>query len=142
MQLSPEHIAKIDPFMEEALMQATGEDTMLAILNLEMNQPLVKEPFQPKEFPSYQDYRRALINYRKKEFSQALEETLKAIQNLSLQIMTGGTTSQTVVVRGTVKQVLKALELPGVRQGTIDRAIALPDVAPQDAIERIAELYI
>ncbi|MEM9542683.1 MAG: NACHT domain-containing protein, partial [Cyanobacteria bacterium P01_E01_bin.42] len=141
MKLKPEYLEKLDPLTEEVLMQARGEEELIAIASLEMKTPPEKEPFHPKDFPSYQDYRRALIDYRKREYAEALGETIRQLKQLPVQFR-GGELSRVAIVQGTAQEMLQVLELPGVRQMTLDRLVALPDVAPQDAIERIAELYI
>ena len=141
MKLKPEHIDKIDPLLEQALKQARGNEKLVVVMSLELKKPLVSSPFHPKEFPSYEEYRKALIDYRKREFAEGLEETFQKLRNLSLKT-TGGTLSNVLGVQGTAKQILQALELPGVRHATIDRMIGLPSVAPVEAIERMADIYI
>lgn len=142
MQLDEKYIAKIDPLMEEALRQARGDEEMIAIMSLDLKKPLVKEPFHPKEFPTYEDYRKTLIEYRQKEFAEGLGDTLQELRNLSLKILTGGTISRTLAVEGTARQILQALELPEVRHATIEQMIGLPHIAPREAIDRIANIYI
>lgn len=142
MRLNEGLVGKIDPLLEEALMQARGDEELLVIMSLDLKKPLVKEPFHPKEFPSYEDYRRALIEYRKKEYSESLGDTIQALHDLSLKILAGGTTSRVLVVRGSPEQILRALELPGVRSATLDQLIALPGIATDEAIDHIANLYI
>ena len=141
MKLKPEHIDKIDPLLEQALKQARGNEKLVVVMSLELKKPLVSSPFHPKEFPSYEEYRKALIDYRKREFAEGLEETFQELRNLSLKT-TGGTLSNVLGVQGTAKQILQALELPGVRHATIDQMIGLPSVAPVEAIERMADIYI
>lgn len=142
MKLKEEHIAKIDPLMEAALRQSHGDEEMIAIINIDLKNPLVKDPFEPKQFSTSEDYRRALIEYRQQEFAEGLRDTLQEIGNISLKILSGGTISRTLVVEGTAKQILQALELPGVRYAAIDQLIALPPIASAQAIERIASIYI
>ena len=141
MKLKPEHIDKVDPLLEQALKQARGDEEMVVVMSLELKKPLVSSPFHPKEFPSYEDYRKALIDYRKREFAEGLEETFQELRNLSLKT-TGGNVSKVVGVQGTAKQILQAVELPGVRHATIQQLIGLPSVAPAEAIDRIADIYM
>ena len=140
MKLKPEHIDKVDPLLEQALKQARGDEEIVVVMSLELQRPLASSPFHPKEFPSYEDYRKALIDYRQQEFAEGLEETLQELRNLDLRT-TGGNVSKVWGVQGTAKQILQALELPGVRHATIDQMIGLPSVAPAEAIERMANIY-
>lgn len=143
MKLKPEHLEKLDdPLMEEVLMQARGEEELIAIASLEMKTLPVKEPFHPKDFPSYQNYRRALIDYRKREYAEALGETIRQLKQLPIQFR-GGELSRVAIVQGTAREMLQVLELPGVCQMTLDRLVALPDIAPLRfaSLEGLEQLY-
>ncbi|MEM9275259.1 MAG: NACHT domain-containing protein, partial [Cyanobacteria bacterium P01_F01_bin.143] len=71
-----------------------------------------------------------------------MRESLKKLNKLSLEIVSGGKQSSVLVVRGLAKHLLKALDLTEVINATVDRLITLPNIAPEKAITRIAKLYI
>ena len=79
---------------------------------------------KPNQFASRAAYRKELIACRQKELAKAHHETLAALTELDVHPR-GGKIGRTVVIEGTVSQVLSSLELPGVAQASLDRKIGL-----------------
>ncbi|TAE61952.1 MAG: NACHT domain-containing protein [Nostocales cyanobacterium] len=145
MNLKENHIAKIDPLLEEALMNARGDEKMRVIMTLgdehklRNNQNVVN--IKPADFPSPLAYRQALIEQRKNQISQVLGDTIQELQKLSLT-MQGGTMSRVLVVEGSATDILRSLELSGVNHVSLDQLVGLPEIAPDEAVNHFAELYI
>ncbi|MBD2603113.1 NACHT domain-containing protein [Scytonema hofmannii FACHB-248] len=145
MDLNESQIAKIDPLLEEVLTYARGNEEIRAIITLGADNQIKKDasnpPLDPNEFPSYQAYRQALIERRKNQLAEAVGDTVQALQNLSLKPI-GGTLSRVVVVEGSANAILSSLDLPGVNHVSLDQLIALPEIAPDEAVKHFADLYI
>jgi hypothetical protein len=145
MDLNESQIAKIDPLLEEVLIHARGNEEIRAIITLGAENQIKKDasnpPLDPNEFPSYEAYRQALIDRRKNQLAEAVGDTVQALQNLSLKPI-GGTLSRVVVVEGSANAILSCLDLPGVNHVSLDQLIALPEVAPDEAVKHFADLYI
>ncbi|MGI8502541.1 MAG: NACHT domain-containing protein, partial [Hassallia sp.] len=145
MNLNESQIAKIDPLLEEVLTHARGNEEIRAIITLGAENQIKKDasnpPLDPNEFSSYEAYRQALIERRKNQLAEVVGDTVQALQNLSLKPI-GGTLSRVVVVEGSANAILRSLELPGVNHVSLDQLIALPEIAPDEAVKHFAELYI
>ena len=132
MRLKPQHIRKADPPLQEALERATGSEVLRAVMLLSPvdgsgNPDEVGEPLHPVMFPSYKEYRRALIDRLQHQTAQDIGETLQELERLSLTPI-GGEISWTVIVQGPARRILQSLELPGVRYANLDRSIQLPEL--------------
>lgn len=134
MKLNTTHIQKLDPLLRKALERATGEEFLstLMLLRPESKEsandaPESTEP-DPSHFESREEYRGALIARQREMVSRGIEGTLQALADLSLRPR-GGSISHAVVVQGAARQILSALELPGVAHATLDRPVTL--VEPQ-----------
>ena len=145
MHLKEDQITKIDPLLEEVLMNAMGDEKMRVIMTLgNENQLRNNQSFsnlKPADFPSPIAYRQALIERRKNQLSQVIGDTIQELQNLSLKPI-GGTMSRVVVVEGSATAILNSLELSGVNNVSLDQLVGLPEVAPDEAVNHFAELYI
>ncbi len=145
MDLNESQIAKIDPLLEEVLTYARGNEEIRAIITLGADNQIKKDasnpPLDPNEFPSYEAYRQALIERRKNQLAEAVGDTVQALQNLCLKPI-GGTLSRVVVVEGSANAILSSLDLPGVNHVSLDQLIALPEIAPDEAVKHFADLYI
>lgn len=142
MKLNEELVAKIDPLLEEALRKAKGNELIRAVMILEPQITTVtKSSLNQNQFPSYQAYRLALIDRRKSQLADELGDTIQALQNLCLKTL-GGTLSRVVVVEGSADAIVRSLELPGVKHVTLDRLIALPEIALHRVVKHLADLYI
>lgn len=145
MNLKEDHISKIDPLLEEFLMNARGDEKMRVIMilgdenQLRNNQALPM--LEPANFPSPTAYRQALIERRKNQLSEVIGNTIQELQNLSLKPL-GGTMSRVVVVEGSATDILNSLELSGVNNVSLDQLVGLPEVATDEAVNHFAELYI
>jgi NACHT domain len=141
MKLYPQHIAKVDPLLQEALSQASGEEVIRAVMALDMKESIAEKTLlDPARFSSRQSYRQALIEQREEYMSEALRETLHALDQLSLTTMRTKI-SPIVVVEGAANEVLRSLEVPGVRHASLDRFIGLPELVTNEQIDHISNLY-
>jgi hypothetical protein len=50
--------------------------------------------------------------------------------------------SRVVVVEGSATDILNSLELSGVNNVSLDQLVGLPEVAPDEAVNHFAQLYI
>lgn len=145
MNLKEDQITKIDPLLEEFLMNAKGDEKIRVIMTLGDENQLKSNQtlpiLNPSDFSSSVDYRQALIERRKNQISQVIGETIQELQDLSLKPV-GGTMSRVIVVEGSATDILRSLELSGVNHVSLDQLIGLPEIAPDEAVNHFAELYI
>ncbi|MDZ8184214.1 MAG: NACHT domain-containing protein [Nostoc sp. ChiSLP02] len=145
MKLNESQIAKIDPLLQEVLMSAKGNEVIRAIMSLgDENQIRLNannSSLKPQQFTSSEAYRQALIEQRKSQLAEMLGDTIQELQQLSLKPI-GGELSRVVVVEGTADDILRSLSLSGVNHVTLDRLIALPEVAPDTAVKNFVDIYI
>ena len=145
MNLKEDQITKIDPLLEEFLMNASGDEKIRVIMTLgdenQLRNSQTLPILEPANFPSPTAYRQALIERRKNQLSQVIGDTIQELQNLSLKPV-GGTMSRVVVVEGSATDILRSLELSGVNNVSLDQLVGLTEVAPDEAVNHFAELYI
>ncbi|MFN7852251.1 MAG: NACHT domain-containing protein [Dolichospermum sp.] len=145
MNLKEDQISKIDPLLEEALMNARGDEKMRVIMTLgdenQLRNSQALPMLEPGNFSSSIAYKQALIERRKNQLSQVIGDTIQELRNLSLKPV-GGTMSRVVVVEGSATDILNSLELSGVNNVSLDQLVGLPEVAPDEAVNHFAELYI
>lgn len=145
MNLKEDQISKIDPLLEEFLMNARGDEKIRVIMTLgdenQLRNNQALPMLEPANFPSPTAYRQALIERRKNQLSEVIGNTIQELQNLSLKPL-GGTMSRVVVVEGSATDILNSLELSGVNNVSLDQLVGLPEVAPDEAVNHFAELYI
>jgi hypothetical protein len=145
MNLKEDQISKIDPLLEEALINARGDEKLRVIMTLGDENQLRSHQnvanLKPADFPSHTAYRQALIERRKNQISEVIGDTIQELQNLSLKPI-GGTMSRVLVVEGSATDILSSLELSGVNNVNLDQLVGLPEVAPDEAVNHFAELYI
>jgi nucleoside-triphosphatase THEP1 len=145
MNLKEDHISKIDPLLEEFLMNARGDEKIRVIMTLgdenQLRNNQALPMLEPANFPSPTAYRQALIERRKNQLSEVIGNTIQELQNLSLKPL-GGTMSRVVVVEGSATDILNSLELSGVNNVSLDQLVGLPEVATDEAVNHFAELYI
>lgn len=145
MKLNESQIAKVDPLLQEVLMSAKGNEVIRAIISLgDENQIRLNannSSLKPQQFTSSEAYRQALIEQRKSQLAEMLGDTIQELQQLSLKPI-GGELSRVVVVEGTADDILRSLSLSGVNHVTLDRLIALPEVAPDTAVKNFVDIYI
>lgn len=142
MLLNQTHINKIDPLLKEELSKAQeNEDKLIrASVLLDASEIKVNSPLSPSQFSSRQAYRQALIDQRRLQMSEALGDTIKSLKKLLLKTE-GDTISPVVVIEGKAHQILKALELPGVRHASLDRLVSIPSLVSAVQVNYIANLY-
>lgn len=145
MNLKEDQISKIDPLLEEALINARGDEKMRVIMTLgdenQLRNNQALPMLEPGNFPSPIAYRQALIERRKNQLSEVIGNTIQELQNLSLKPL-GGTMSRVVVVEGSATDILNSLELSGVNNVSLDQLVGLPEVAPDEAVNHFSQLYI
>ncbi len=142
MQLTKQQIAKIDdPLLQEALSQSLPDEEISAILVLEAKLPASNNQLVPSQFPTTLAYRQALLEQRQRQMAEALGNTIKSLQNLSL-VTHSDTISPLVVVQGSADAIAQSLEVSGVRYAVFDKLIGLPNIAPDEAVKHFADLYI
>ena len=145
MNLKEDQITKIDPLLAEFLINARGDEKIRVIMTLgdenQLRNSQALPMLEPGNFSSSIAYRQALIERRKSQLSQVIGDTIQELQNLSLKPV-GGTMSRVVVVEGSAIDILNSLELSGVNNVSLDQLVGLPEVAPDEAVNHFAELYI
>ena len=145
MNLKEDQISKIDPLLEEFLMNARGDEKMRVIMTLgdenQLRNNQALPMLEPANFPSPTAYRQALIERRKNQLSEVIGNTIQELRNLSLKPL-GGTMSRVVFVEGSATDILNSLELSGVNNVSLDQLVGSPEVAPDEAVNHFAQLYI
>ncbi|MFM7364122.1 MAG: NACHT domain-containing protein [Cuspidothrix sp.] len=145
MKLKEDQISKIDPLLEEALINAKGDEKMRVIMTLGNENQLRNNQsisnLKNTDFSSPVAYRQALIEQRKNQLSQIIGDTVKELQKLSLTTQ-GGTISRVLVVEGSATDILKSLELSGVHHVSLDHLVGLSEIVPDEAVNHFAQLYI
>jgi hypothetical protein len=129
MKLEEADLQKMDPLLAQTLSHAEGGEPVRAVLRLGSLQSANKNiasPLSPKDFSSPRSYREHLIAQRQAEVKDTIGPTLDSLKNLDLMVRGGGIL-RTIVVEGAASQVLAALELPGVINASLDRALALDE---------------
>ena len=114
---------KIDPQLQEKLAYAPENEILRVIVRLsgENQSNINSQSITPADFPNRTEYRKALIAQRQQQLVGDIGATKKAIENLDLKTY-GGINTKTLVVEGTVNQILHSLELSGIDSATLDRS--------------------
>jgi len=149
MKLDKRHIDKIDVLLEDALLNARGDELLKVVIVLDsqranretLSQQLSQQP-KPSEFPNRNAWREALIAQRQTQLAKAIGDQIQGLKDLSLTTR-GGITTNILVVEGAARQILRALELPGVSHASLNQPLVrlLPDVSPE-TVEHLAEMAI
>jgi len=128
MELSANTAAKIDPLLRERLRNAREDETIRVVMVLgeDEHSSRIDREMHPSQFPSRTAWREALIKQRQSQLASEIGDTLEGLRERSLQPR-GGTISHTVVVEGSVRDIVSSLELPGVRHASLDRPIELSE---------------
>jgi hypothetical protein len=129
MELKSNNLSKADESLREALRQAQPPETIQAVMVLETADDRTgsasKQP-EPGEFSSREEYRQAMIDQREAELAEQLGATLQSLRDLGLEVH-GGRRGRTVVVKGAARDLLASLDIPAVRQATLDQPFGLSD---------------
>ncbi len=141
MQLNDRQIAKIDPLLQEALKQATGDELVRAIAVLNTDEVAISAALDPEAFSSRLAYREALIAQRQTQLQTELSATMRSLHDLDLKT-DGGSISPVLALEGTARQVLAALDLAGVQHASLEQLIGLPEVAPAASTKYLAQIYM
>lgn len=130
MELLPQQRIKADGLLIDSLAKAEPRQIVRALVFVACDsdlagkgQPVAVE-LRPSDFASRLEYRRALIDRKRRQSSGRNMSTLKALADLSLNPR-GGTIGGTVVIEGPAGRVAEALLLPGVKKAVLDREISL-----------------
>ncbi|MEM8721668.1 MAG: NACHT domain-containing protein [Cyanobacteria bacterium P01_G01_bin.39] len=133
--MSPERsfLNKIDPLLQDKLANASDNEILRVVMRLRSENQVNTEStaISPADFPNRIEYRQALIAQRQKQLAGDVGATKKAIANLVLETY-GGVNTSSLVVEGTVEQILQSLDLSGIESATLDRGF-VSIVPPQDA---------
>jgi hypothetical protein len=127
MNLTPFQQAKIDPLLREVLTNAGKDEQLQVIIILQEDNLEASSTNQilPSEFPSRTEYRKALIEHTKQQLAITVEQTVTALQNLSIDIQWQGETSGALVAKGLKSQIVEAVNLPGVKSIIADRIVKI-----------------
>ncbi|MEM9276708.1 MAG: NACHT domain-containing protein [Cyanobacteria bacterium P01_F01_bin.143] len=122
--MSPDRsfLDKIDPFLQDKLANAPENEILRVIMRLsgENKSNLDLNSISPADFPNRIEYRKALISARQKQLAGDIGATKQALENLALKTY-GGENTRSLVVEGTVNQILHSLELSGIESANLDR---------------------
>jgi hypothetical protein len=129
MRIDSDALEKADPELERALREADEDETVRAIMVLG-NGELAHEPITAEQFASRHDYREAMIQKQRDSVERSTGGIRKAVQDLNL-ITQAGNISRTVLVEGAAKQILRALELPGVQHASLDQRLTPARTPPK-----------
>ncbi|KYC36498.1 hypothetical protein WA1_43170 [Scytonema hofmannii PCC 7110] len=140
MDLNETQFSKADPLLQEALIQASDDEVIRSIFVLETGDIRTEPILSPSQFPSRQAYREALIAQRKTQMAETLGGTMKEIRSLSLKTA-GDTISPILIVEGSARQTILALELPGVRSATLEQLVGSPETLPAEQVDAISSFY-
>jgi hypothetical protein len=116
--------AKADPLLQNALRQATEDETLRVLVSLRPESQAEVEPGapSPEQFSDRVSYRQAIIQHQQVHQGQNLEKAIGELKRLSLDVQ-GGAISPVVVVTGSAKDIARALDLPNVTHASLDREI-------------------
>ncbi len=120
---------EIDSLLQDKLANAPDSEILRVVMRLrEENKSNVdRKSISPADFTNRIEYRKALIAQRQQQLAGDIGATKKAIENLVFKTY-GGINTSSLVVEGTVNQILRSLELSGIESATLDRGF--PSVVP------------
>jgi len=124
MILTDKHLTKINIPLRDALIQAAEDDQLTVIAVLSTNGMAPVTELNPAAFSSRVDYREALIAQRRSQLQLAIGLTIQSVQDLGLKT-SGGSIAPVLVMEGSAKQILAAIELSGVQHVSLDATLAL-----------------
>ncbi|MFQ3662601.1 MAG: hypothetical protein SNJ69_09445 [Chloroflexaceae bacterium] len=125
MKLTGIDTSKVDVQLKKALRSARPGDIFRVVMTLQPESSDVPEfVIDPARFASREEYRRELIAAREQHVSAALHDTREELERL-LPAVHGGKLSHTVVVEGSAKQLVSALQLSGVSHAWLDQPLQL-----------------
>ncbi|MGQ9926247.1 MAG: hypothetical protein ACUVS4_05190 [Chloroflexaceae bacterium] len=120
--------SKVDAQLKKALRSARPDDVLRVVMTLQpessFETDIAEFELDPAQFRSREEYRRELIAARQRQMDAALHETREELQRLLPEVH-GGQLSHTVVVEGSARQVVSALQLSGVSQAWLDQPLQL-----------------
>ncbi len=124
------NITKAGPFLLERLRNSSADDVLQVIVMLVFDEDgtEAKAPL-PSDFPTRVAWREALITHRSVELTKRVGNTLQAMRDLGLTVQGGTLLSCLTYIEGTAKQILLALELPGVKRAELNHTIKLDTLA-------------
>jgi hypothetical protein len=132
MNANSKNLGKADVSLREAIEQADPGQTLQAVVDLDPVDGTTRgasKQLTPGEFGSRDEYRQAMINRREAELAEKLGPTLQSLRELGLEVK-GGRLGRTVVLKGAASDLLASLDLPAVRQATLDQPFGLGQDKP------------
>lgn len=115
-------LGKIDPLLQDKLANAPENEILRVVMRLsgENKSDIDLNSISPADFPNRIEYRKALIAARQQQLAGDIGATKQALENLALKTY-GGENTRSLVVEGTVNQILQSLELSGIESANLDR---------------------
>lgn len=115
MNLSPIQRDKLDPKLSGALLMANSQEIMKVIFILKVEDPDISDQPHISKFHNYVEWRKALVEWRKKDLEDQVGFTVQSIRGLDLEVQGEGFT-RLIVASGSVENILKALTLDRVQR--------------------------
>lgn len=141
MKLSRYQESKIDPLLQETLLQANGGEFVRAVVTVKTNVLNTTYTLSSGNFSTRQEYRQALIKERQESIKEDIDNAVNALKELSLTA-SSSTISPVLVVQGAAADVLRSLDLDIIEHASLDRIIGLPEIAPSAYVDYLSNLYI
>ena len=129
MNLTPFQQTKVHPLLQKILTNADRNDYLQVIMFLEKDES--NTPYSndilPSEFSSRAEYRKALTEQGKQQLAidTTVEQTVTALQELSLDIHFQGEVISALLVEGTAAQIIESLNLAGVKSVFLDQIVEI-----------------
>jgi hypothetical protein len=124
MRINPLSLGKADHRLRDVLASATGSEELRVLLTLRPAEEFFDAPPAPSDFPTREDYRRALIERRQRQVAASIGDTVRALSALGVRVI-GETVLSTVIADATAAQFAAALAVPGVERAVLDRPLEL-----------------
>ncbi len=126
MPLKVVHRSKANPALRRALGEARASQRLIVTMRLGTEKHLHAVEPNPVDYADQQSFNRATIEAQRKQVQAEIGDTVQALRKMALKLDGGGVT-RTVVVKGSARRILEAMQLPGVRHAELDARFGLPD---------------
>lgn len=149
MKITRRHISKVDPSLQATLAQARGHEMIEVLITIETEGTSIDRVLEPNNFPSSEDYYKALIIQRQNLISESLAQTHRSLKKLPLSIRNTGELLEPIVIATTkIETILNILELPKISYVKLLKIIdiSLSEIRRgnkwfSNAAERFSNLY-
>lgn len=115
MELTPTQRDKLDPKLSGVLLASYPQEVMKVIFILKVEDPDISNQPHISKFNNYVEWRKALIEWRKKDLDNQVGSTIQSICDLGLEVQGGGLT-RLIIASGSVENILKASTLDKVQR--------------------------